>query len=419
MIKYALTFLFLIMIHNDMNHATEPKNPDMPQSESQQFQIRILENLVVEETCGLYMSKDDIIAAFQKHENKPFMFHTKKYPEEVSFGDTVYVQVNGSNISDQPINVNFEITGLFPFLDTTRYCFYNQQDYSLKWDIAFPLNSLGYIDDILATSTKTIVPPQSNVPVLLLSLNVPMLDDLHEPFWDILVQKLAEEDQRLVFEIKKMSLTSDNGNVKHDLQKLGCVITVKPRPVFETHIIEALYLNMPDEMFPRYEESLFGIRKISENFYRKKLADRSLYIWPNQMVRKKSIDELNKKGFYSQDFWSTLPNVDTTTWQGWQEIEKSLTPSTMRDEIRLTRIIIQYCDTKDQNILEELKEWFSGMNEIQRACMAKSILDRAKNCYGTVLLDPYRDIYHTIREYDISAKTESEVEHLKNLKLLE
>ena len=51
----------------------------------------------------------------------------------------------------------------------------------------------------------------------------------------------------------------------------------------------------------------------------------------------------------------------------------------MRDKIRLTRISIQYCDTKDDDVLNELKEWFGGMDEVQRTVMAKSIRDLATN----------------------------------------
>ena len=92
----------------------------------------------------------------------------------------------------------------------------------------------------------------------------------------------------------------------------------------------------------------------------------------------------------------------------------------MRDEIRLIRICIQYCDTRDEEVLGELKQWFSGMNEVQRTCMAKSVLDRARRTYGNdTLLIPFRDLYKTIREYDVSAKSESETEFLKRLGLLE
>ena len=80
----------------------------------------------------------------------------------------------------------------------------------------------------------------------------------------------------------------------------------------------------------------------------------------------------------------------------------------MRDEIRLTRILIQYCDTKDEKVLDEQKEWFAGMNEIQRACMAKSLFDRARNSGGTPnVFNSLREAYRIIREYDITAKTDT------------
>jgi hypothetical protein len=102
------------------------------------------------------------------------------------------------------------------------------------------------------------------------------------------------------------------------------------------------------------------------------------------------------------------PNAPET-WQEWKQLEESITPSTMRDEIRLTRILIQYCDTKDEKVLEELKEWFDSMNEIQRTVMAKNIGDLAEKAHisGRVdtLLPLFRDIYRAIRKYDIAART--------------
>ena len=99
------------------------------------------------------------------------------------------------------------------------------------------------------------------------------------------------------------------------------------------------------------------------------------------------------------------------TWQGWKELEESLSPSTMRDEIRLTRILIQYCDTRDEKVLDELKEWFAEMDEVQRTCMANSVFRRAKFAVGTELsgmdlFEPLRDLYHVVREYDLPTKSE-------------
>ena len=84
------------------------------------------------------------------------------------------------------------------------------------------------------------------------------------------------------------------------------------------------------------------------------------------------------------------PNAPET-WQGWKELEDSLSPSTMRDEIRMARILIQYFDTEDDAVLEELKEWFANMNEVQRSILIKFTYNKGK-------------AYEAIKEYDTSAK---------------
>ena len=91
------------------------------------------------------------------------------------------------------------------------------------------------------------------------------------------------------------------------------------------------------------------------------------------------------------------------TWQGWKELEESLAPSTMRDEIRMTRILIQYCDTEDEAVLQELKDWFAGMNELQRTVMANNFGDRISwyRSRYTKVLPQVQEIHRAIHEYDV------------------
>jgi len=90
--------------------------------------------------------------------------------------------------------------------------------------------------------------------------------------------------------------------------------------------------------------------------------------------------------------------------QGWQKLEESITPSTMRDEICLTRILIQYCDTGEVRVLRELRGWFAEINEVQRTVMAKNIRDLALNSRSTKLFESFQKIYDTIKEYDTADK---------------
>ncbi|MDD3469348.1 MAG: hypothetical protein PHE53_05130 [Thermoguttaceae bacterium] len=84
---------------------------------------------------------------------------------------------------------------------------------------------------------------------------------------------------------------------------------------------------------------------------------------------------------YTPQFTTTYPGNPNCpeTWQGWKELEESLTPSTMRDEIRMTRIVIQYCDTEDSKVLDELTEWLQNMSEIQRVVMVQNVMNLPNN----------------------------------------
>ncbi|MDR1483622.1 MAG: hypothetical protein LBT09_02240, partial [Planctomycetaceae bacterium] len=62
------------------------------------------------------------------------------------------------------------------------------------------------------------------------------------------------------------------------------------------------------------------------------------------------------------------PNLPVD-WQGWKKLEESFEPSTLRDEIRWTRICVQYCSTGNEKVLDELKTWLDKMNPIQRTVM--------------------------------------------------
>ena len=182
-------------------------------------------------------------------------------------------------------------------------------------------------------------------------------------------------------------------------------VTVKLRNPEEMAMIEKWYKNTPIDFFPVIKGGRQYIRKIPPKGHRmeswRRIHSHSLWLFMNTGNR------------YPGD-----PNVPTT-WQEWQALEESITPSTMRDEIRLTRILIQYCDTKNEKVLDELKAWFADMNEVQRACMAKSVFDRLRDCSGTDLYFPFRDVYRVVHKYDIAAKPEYETKFWEGLKLPE
>ena len=249
--------------------------------------------------------------------------------------------------------------------------------------------------------------PQSSSNIACLSINVPPLEDLYgESYWNDFREKNSDEETEFALEVVVNTVSLASKKDFHNPFEMKPVsikqtIRLKPRSKDEMQLLSHWYDNTPPEMLPK----LYGFmvfpspHKVPKSVFT--LIDRPPWVFIRLGNR-----------------YPGPPNIPKT-WQSWKELEESITPSTMRDEIRLTRIIIQYCDTKDTKVLEELKEWFAGMNEIQRTCMAKSVRDRTSGSTGTEWLAPYRDLYKTIREYDLAAKSESESERLKTLKLLE
>jgi len=243
---------------------------------------------------------------------------------------------------------------------------------------------------------------------------VPPLEDLKEPFWEKHLNNLLDRDENFMLctTIKAIVASNEKGNNnKRKLLTFETPLVLKPRPEKEMVLIRKWYDDTPKNLFP----VPYGDR----NPMRKVPGGRRIVfpIFENILVKGEKISQGSV--MRSSNRYPGYPN-NPTTWQGWQELEEKVTPSTMRDEIRLTRILIQYCDTNDEKVLEELKEWFADMNEIQRECMAKSLFDRARYDSGNPdLRVSLSKVYRVIREYDITVKTENEAEWLKRMGLLE
>lgn len=149
----------------------------------------------------------------------------------------------------------------------------------------------------------------------------------------------------------------------------------------EMELIRRWYENTPREMLPMYQLPLAKEFKMDMSSYwtparfdfhrdytNSKLSSGTNFI----RIKEEKIEPWRLVGLGNHTPGD--PNCPET-WQGWKELEESLTPSTMRDEIRMTRIVIQYCDTEDSKVLDELTEWLQNMNEIQRVVMVQNVMN--------------------------------------------
>ncbi|MBQ9127968.1 MAG: hypothetical protein IJY15_09460, partial [Thermoguttaceae bacterium] len=74
---------------------------------------------------------------------------------------------------------------------------------------------------------------------------------------------------------------------------------------------------------------------------------------------------------------SSTPSVAPTTLDGWRALEAKFAPSTLRDEITLTRLQLEYYDAPkgeaSDAALQALVDWLRDRPEPQRAVLTESL----------------------------------------------
>jgi len=336
-----------------------------------------------------------ILMASQESSGFPYPeFAMECYPKMAMPGDTVYFVVTAKNSHAKSIY----IADHFWHLSSDIQVHLRDSD-NQNHPLLFEAQTSVIRDRILE---YTVIQPGMSRIIGALSINIPALEDIREPFWEKHLKDLSADGRefRLRATVISYSATNRLGDTpEHERLpiSLEIPITIKPRPENEMAMIEDWHNNTPKELFPA---------PAGNNSVRK--VPREGIVPKSEVIRVQNAKYSHWHFIRLGNRYPADPNAPET-WQGWKELEESITPSTMRDEIRLTRILIQYCDTEDAKVLTELKEWFAGMNEVQRTVMAKNVCDLAWGAHGTKLYEPYKKIYTTVKEYDIAPKPD----HLK------
>jgi hypothetical protein len=365
-----------------------------------------------------------VLLAMLATDNTPNQsFELRCYPEKLQIGDTLYIQVVYHNKTDeeeiQPVpGLRGQILGM----TDTLFTFSNHQ--GQKWSQVLERDYLITFNVTFSREPFYVIkcPPNTSTNVITESFSFPSLEDLYQSdFWNELIETKSDNlnEYPLDFEVEFNSFEKVFGqfnkfkrfNDKRLALQQKVILTQRLEK--ENALLRQWFENTPKENFPK-------LSKESQSYSKSTPTDRG-----RQKPRQKILGYDFKYFIPVGNRYPGDPNAPET-WQGWKEFEDSLSSSTMKDEIRLTRIIIQYCDTKDPKVLDELEKWFVGMNEIQRMCMAKSVFDRMGLCDELLspeevkhLIPLYQDLYKTIQKYDIAAKSEDGIEWLKKQGLLE
>jgi len=255
-----------------------------------------------------------------------------------------------------------------------------------------------------ADQTYAEIKPRTSRIIKAMSINVPPLEDLEEPFWEKHLKNLSrlEKNETLSLCVTLYPSCKVYPDYKHyHFQSafsfqftFETPLIMKPRPEKEMTLIRKWLRDSPKELLP----APFGdLPKVPP------FDSRMRYVtFENILVKGEKVPQ--SQFMRSSNRYPGHPNAPET-WQGWKELEENLTPSTMRDEIRLARILIQYSDTEDNTLIKELKDWFADMNEVQRSVLVKRTRNKIK-------------MYEAVKEFD-TALLEWEKEHLRNLGIIE
>jgi len=94
------------------------------------------------------------------------------------------------------------------------------------------------------------------------------------------------------------------------------------------------------------------------------------------------------------------PN-NPTTLAGWRELEASLVPSTMRDEVRLVRLQLEfYAASAGEDSAQAKKyllDWLKSLPTPQRVVMAASLVYNSMRFRGTTLQTRNQELVRAIR----------------------
>ncbi len=265
------------------------------------------------------------------------------FPSEAYFGDSLYMLHYDVNKSDSTLIglMDLPCSLSVGFSDVKITSELSEHSY----EYVFEKQSNRFGDVRPAHAPGRLLPGESKSGFYTI-LDLPPLEDWEDPFWKDIREKMTPEGIvcTLSFRISigRLALENDPSNVASSPYKkklamsenVSVSFVIKPRPSDELSLLEEWYKATPRESFPVRK----GNFKVPSNGSVIDCSDESrIKIGENRFSPWRIVRNGNRK--------PSDPN-NSTTLSGWRYLEKSLAPSTCRDEIRLTRLQLEYYSTK-------------------------------------------------------------------------
>lgn len=271
------------------------------------------------------------------------------YPSELYYGDSLYLlayRINEGgkirvfeNERDSSFAGFHDITISSKKLET-KYKWRFELQNNLRCDIAYAYVPGPFESGERKTGFSAII-------------DSPPLEDWNDPFWKELREKMTPEGIRCTISFKYDTFLAG----KLDDISVSQEVVVKPRPNEELTLLEKWYEKTPKESFPVRR----GKYKVPIEDFITHSSGSSIKVGDKKFSPWRWIRAGNRK--------PSDPN-NPTTLEGWRNLESQLSPSTMRDEIRLTRLLLEFYSANEEESSEywksELMNWLSTLPESQR-----------------------------------------------------
>jgi len=218
-------------------------------------------------------------------------------------------------------------------------------------------------------------------------LELPPLEAMGHPFWKKLRDKMTAEGVKCLLTIKILDMfclddkkfnefiLGGNPLERSIVMVYEHEILIKPRPGKEQALLDKWLRNTPKRFLPSVSESPF-------------VDDDKRWSAPErvQFEYRQSGNHFIKMNGQKYNPWCFIRDGNRkppaplcpTTLEGWETLENSLVPSTMMDEIQLTRLLMDYLGAKGNVQIQKrqaLVQWLQSLPEPQSMSMASHLAD--------------------------------------------
>ncbi len=304
------------------------------------------------------------------------------YPTELAFGDVGYFATFERNVGDEAFSsyAPFEFE-LAKYIDLGAITL-TSPDVPGRYEIAPELATRRFFVKKIGFPFRDF-PPGVERRKVAVALEFPPLEDWNAPFWASVRDKLSRQNAvELRLRVEFARSEADYPFRVDEAFETSLVLKRRPENELErlAQWFDATPVNLFPERFPNGDGAVVKAPsskgtpdlvssgandvEIGGKFY-----DPWLFVRP---------------GFRKPSDTNAPPTVD-----GWRRLEAEFAPSTLRDEITLTRLQLEYYDasegTESDVVLQALVAWLEKLPEPQRDILSQSIRSKRGRLYGTPL----------------------------------